>query len=317
MKNQVSFVVAAVALVAFATVARAQRKAEDEARAQFDAGVELFDSGMYEKAAIAFSRAYELKPSFKILFNMGQVENELGHFAAALNAYTRYLAEGGEQIDAARRAQVRTEIAWLNALVGSVVVGTDTSGAIVFVDGRRVGETPLNGPLFVDLGEHEIRISRGTDEMYREIVTVAGGQRVTVSADNAHAVAAIDGTQPSGPPPRNEPKRIWTWVAVGVGGVSAIAAAVTGGLAISGATDVKDKCDGKDCPLSVKDKARTVEALGNATNALVVVATVGIAAGVALWFLEPKWNRDERTAQVTPIAVPTANGGAIAVAGRF
>jgi hypothetical protein len=43
-----------------------QKAPKDEAKAQFDVGVELFEGGQFEKAAVAFARAYELRPSYKI-----------------------------------------------------------------------------------------------------------------------------------------------------------------------------------------------------------------------------------------------------------
>ena len=70
----------------------------DEARTQFEQGIALYDEGKYDQAAIAFQRAFELKPSYKILYNIAQAQNQLGHYAAALEAFARYLAEGGDAV---------------------------------------------------------------------------------------------------------------------------------------------------------------------------------------------------------------------------
>ncbi len=61
-------------------------KRNDEARTQFEQGLALYNDYKFEQAAIAFGRAYELKPTYKLLYNLGQVENELSHYAAALEA---------------------------------------------------------------------------------------------------------------------------------------------------------------------------------------------------------------------------------------
>jgi tetratricopeptide (TPR) repeat protein len=323
-------VLAALALAACCVSSRAaaQKSVEDEARAQFDTGVELFEKGRLEQASIAFARAYELRPSYKILYLVGKCENAQGHFALSLDAYTRYLAEAGDKIDAARRDEVRTEIARLNSRVGMVSVETNAVGVTVLVDGRKSGTTPLSGPLFVDLGEHEVKLARGAEEIYREVVKVAGGQRIAVRAEvgsgTATAATAPEApresgspTPPDAAPPAEKPKRVWTWVAFGVGGAAAIGAAITGGIYVSRSGDVKDRCDGDACPPSVDDDLDSAKALGNATTALIAVAGVGVAAGIVFYFVEPKWSKNESAVEVTAAAVPTAGGGALALAGRF
>ena len=106
---------------------------DEEAKIQFEQGVELYNDDDFEQAAIAFERAYELKPSYKILFNIAQTENERKHYAAALKAYHRYLKDGGDQIEAGRRAEVEKEFERLKALVGGITVKTDIKGAVVFL----------------------------------------------------------------------------------------------------------------------------------------------------------------------------------------
>jgi hypothetical protein len=335
MKESLIAVAIAIAIcLSWCGVAAAQRAQKDDAKAQFDVGVELFEAGQFEKASVAFARAYELRPSYKITYLVARCESELGHYAASLDAFTRYLVEGGDKVDAARRAEVEKDIARLNALVGSVVVKTDVEGAVVFIDERRVGETPVKGPLYVDLGEHEIQVKRAGAELHREIVKVAGGQSVVVEVEVEAAgekAAAAEkpedlspsrspagrGEQEAKGPGGGEVHRLWTWVAAGVGGAAAIAAGVTGGLAISKTKDIKGQCDGNTCPGSLTDERDTAAALGNASTALVVVAGVGIAAGVVLFFMEPKWVKRERAVEVAPVVAPTADGGTFALVGRF
>jgi hypothetical protein len=320
---------ALVITLAWCGSAAAQQGADEEARAQFDTGVELFEDGKFEQAAVSFARAYELKPSFKLLYNIGQVENELGHFAKALDAYTRYLTEGGDQVEKARLDQVRAEIKRLNKLVGMITIEDAPPGATVFIDERRAGNTPLPGPIFVDLGEHEVRVKQGADELHSELVTVAGGQQVVVKIESGGAAgpSPADATPPpvveehgegSGVPAATEkPKRVWTWVAFGVGGAAAIGAAITGGLTMSRAKELKSDCGGNVCQPGSAGDLDSAKALGNTTNVLVAVAAVGVAAGVIFYFVEPKWSKNESAVEVAPVAAPTANGGALALVGRF
>jgi hypothetical protein len=322
MKRYISLVVTAVGFAALVSTAHAQQSIEDEAKAQFDAGVALFQEGQFEKAAVAFARAYELRPSYKILYLVGRCQDELEHFAASLDAFTRYLAEAGNEIDQARRDEVRTEVKRLNALVGSVVVQSDTAGSTVFVDDERKGDTPLASPLFVDLGKHTVVIKQGATELHREIVTVAGGQRVVIEVGDAGAATAnaspssAAGTPEDHGATREKPKRVWTWVAAGVGGAAVIGAAITGGVTLSRARDITEDCSGNTCPTSSESDAGSARSLAYTTDALIAVAGVGIAAGVVLFFLEPRLAKGERV-EVAPVATPTADGGAVALVGRF
>jgi len=329
---------AAVIVLAWCGPVVAQGSADDEARAQFDTGVDLFEQGKHEQAAVAFARAYELKPTFKLRYNIGQVENELGHYAKALDAYTLYLAEGGAEIDQSRQDQVTAEIARLRTLVGMIEISGAPKGATVFIDDRRSGTTPILGPVFVDLGEHSVVVKQGATELHRELVKVAGGQRVAVKVESATAgagpVAAAgqgaerkgdegdaaegeiteDGVDSADEP---EPRRVWTWVVGGVGLAAAVGAAITGGLTMSKAKSIKADCDGNVCPTASESDADSAKALGNATNALIAVAAVGVAAGVVLFFVEPEWSKDESAVEVAPVAAATPDGGALAIVGRF
>jgi tetratricopeptide (TPR) repeat protein len=317
---------AAIVALAWCGQAAAQGAGDDEARAQFDTGVELYEQGKFEQAAVAFARAYELKPTYKLRYNIGQVENELGHYANALDAYTLYLAEGGEEIERARQDQVTAEIARLRTLVGMIEIRGAPDGATVFLDDRRSGTTPLPGPLFVDLGEHSIVVKSGADELHREVVKVAGGQRVELKVESAKAgaspVAAAEGAGAgggTGPAAADRPrsKRVWTWVAGGVGVAAGIGAAITGALTLSKADDATADCVGDVCPTTARADVDSARALGNATNALIAAAAVGVAAGVVLFFVEPRMGRSEEAVEVAAVAAPTAGGAALAVAGRF
>jgi hypothetical protein len=307
-------------ILSIAGPARADN-AEEEARIQFQNGVKLYDDGSYEQAAIAFDRAYELKPSYKILFNIGQSRSELKHYAEALKAYTKYLEEGGEEVPEERREQVNAEIKRLEALVGMIVVETDKKGATVLVDKEERGQTPLLGPVFVDLGKHEVIVELGRERLLERIVEVAGGERVLLKLEEqplagvepAKKTSLAEEQREDGPSGEEGPGRVWTWVAFAVGGAAAIGAGITGGLAISRASDLEKSCPDKECS---PDKQETVDSgkrLGVVTNALIGVAAAGAVTTLILFFLEPKRAADNEA--VTINAAP--GGGIITVGGTF
>lgn len=101
-----------VATINFSGPARADQT-EDRAlaRSHFNRGVELAKAGSYEVALTEFQRAYQISPHFSVLYNIGQAELALERPELAVETLRRYLAEGGERIEPARRAEVTSTIA--------------------------------------------------------------------------------------------------------------------------------------------------------------------------------------------------------------
>jgi len=311
-------ILAATALasgLALATSAGAVGGKKEEARIHFEQGVVLYEEGQYEQAAIAFARAYELKPSFKLLYNIGQAESELKHYARALEAFTRYLAEGGKKVPKDRVGEVKSEIERLNALVGLIIIECPVAGAKVLLDNEAKGETPLAYPIFVDIGKHEVVVKQGQDELLREVVRVAGGQRVTLEVEGAETTSTGAGTEPGvEEEDGDEGGRVWTWVALGVGGAAGIAGAAIGGAAMSKRSTLEDSCQGNHCPPGKQGEADTIETMNLTADVLFGVAAAGIVTGVILFFVEPD---DESDTEVAVTPAFTGNGAGLAVGGRF
>ena len=52
-----------------------------EARAHFERGVEYYTEGDFRAALVELTRAYALQPTYKMLYNLGQVAFELRDYA--------------------------------------------------------------------------------------------------------------------------------------------------------------------------------------------------------------------------------------------
>jgi hypothetical protein len=303
--------------VALLTASAAAQTNEEKARVQFEQGVALFDDEKYEQAAIAFEQAYALNPSFKILWNIAQTENLLGHYAAALDAYKHYLREGETRIPVSRAAKARKEILRLEALVGAIRIECPIDGAVVFISGRKQGTTPLADPVLTDLGEHEVILKLGGRPIHRELVKVAGGQEVLVEiqADSAaealeHGIGGEEAEEEEGA----GGKRVWTWVALGVGGAAAVAGGVIGGVVLKKSGELDDSCPDGQCPSSEWDNLDSANSLATASSVLLGVGAGMIAVGVVLFFVEPGLGEEEQVALVPTV---TADGAGLALGGRF
>lgn len=108
--------------------------------------------------------------------------------------------------------------------------------------------------------------------------------------------AQNDASQPPPPPPPPPPpNRVPAFVLIGIGGASAVAGAVLGGLAVVQSGDIKSKCGGDTTctPLKAqyseeqfKSDMASMNAKAWGSNIAIGVAVAGIATGVILYALK-------------------------------
>jgi hypothetical protein len=193
-----------------AGIAAADDTGTDEARRLFDAALAHVEAGEFAQAATAFRAAYLIKPNWRVLYNIAEAEQKAGSHARALEVFTLYLVEGGDEIPAGQQRAIRKTVERLDKLVGFLLVKCPAAGAVVLIDGRRQGVTPLLGPALVDAGDHEVVIVKGGQELHRQNLRVAGGQLSWVVVDAAggrdYAATGLAPFEDREPDPEPEPQ---------------------------------------------------------------------------------------------------------------
>jgi hypothetical protein len=239
------FVVPRVAFAAPDDPAPSERSIE-EARARFQKGVQLYREGSFEGALAEFRRAYQLAPSYRILYNVGQVQFELHDYVEAQKALRQYLLEGANEIPADRRAQVEADIQKLEGRVAYLDISTNVEGAQVTIDDVPVGTSPLRSAVLVNAGPRRVAVSKPGHGATARNLTVAGGDRVKVALDMAEAPASrppTDTVPIKRPPARSDavpsPNRTAVWIGVVATGAFAVG---TGACALL-ARDAKNEFD--------------------------------------------------------------------------
>jgi hypothetical protein len=249
-----------------------------EARSRYKAGLVLYEDGAYDAARVQFERAYELAPSYRILYNVGLVQKQLNDFVGALRAFERYLAEGAQEIPAERRTEVQKLIETLQGITASVRVQINVPDAEISVDDAVVGKSPMAAPVVVNPGRRKFSAKRAGKLPDAKVITVASGDRATVDLSLGEAVVINQGT---------DVKPIIAWIATGG---FAIGAGTLGYLANVASSDRKDAINRRDAQSSdiqsAADKQKTLALVSD-------VLTVGaiLSAGVAVyftWFNSPK-----------------------------
>lgn len=286
-----------VATAAPAPLALAQPAppSQEEGRQRFKRGVELFKEGDFRAALVEFKRAYETAPSYRILYNLGQTSYELQDYAGALQAFERYLKEGGAEVPADRRVEVEAEVKKLQGRVAYIAVEVNEAGAIVTVDDVQVGTAPLKAPILVSAGQRRIGATKTPLLPASQVVEVAGGDQLKLRLELVNPTARVAPTasaplvasQPppptAPPPPAPPPANTGLWIGLGATVLFTGGAVVTGLLARSAEKD-------RDAELSrfpgntskLNDHADRARAFALSADILGGLALVG--AGVTVYY---------------------------------
>lgn len=179
-----------------------------EARVRYERAIKLYEEGVYDAALVELTRAYELHPSFKVLYNIGQVRVALLDYAGAVEAFQRYLREGGGKIPEQRVEAVRKELATLSQRVAQLTIASDVQGAEVLIDDLLVGVTPLRTPVLVNSGMRRVTLRHPERAPETQRVSVAGGEQLTVGLllTPQRAAEPAQLASPAPLPPASEPQ---------------------------------------------------------------------------------------------------------------
>ena len=127
------------------------------ARSLLQEGAHLYDQGDYQGALGKFQQAHLRFQSPKIFFNLGQAFRGLSRNVEAIEAFERFLAEAKDASpDYQERA--RAQVTELSGKVARVAVGCNRPRAMVTIDDKQKGTTPLEKPIAVDPGAHRLTI---------------------------------------------------------------------------------------------------------------------------------------------------------------
>lgn len=227
--------------------ARAAEPARDakveEARKHFGQGLKLYKDGDFDAALVQFERAHSIKPNYKVLYNIAQCHFELRQYVEARDALARYLKDGEGNVDAERRAAVEADLAELQRRIAHLTLQVNVDGATVYVDGKRVGLTPLGAPVDVSEGQRTISIEARDRGSRQRVVRVAGGEQQVIEVEfEAPKTPTTSAVTP--PSSRDVRPRRGLGAGFWVSGIGALAlgagAGVTGYLTLSAQSDRDD-----------------------------------------------------------------------------
>jgi tetratricopeptide (TPR) repeat protein len=311
---------------------RQAKKHLREGDKKFKRGDKLRDKGKeeeaiaaYEEAIAEYNAAYELFPSAKIYYPIAQAEERLGLEIEALQHYAKLLAEADELPDDFR-ADVELQIDAIKQRLVVLTFAVEPEGALIELDGKELGESPLAEPVTLIPGEFAIRVYKEGYKPHEETIEREPGESTVEVFLEKKAKTVVQVVEPD-PEPKPEPKptpegRNRLIVGAAVTGGLAATAIVTGMMAQFKHSDFEDPTLSAAERESARDSGKTMALVTD----LLWVGAIGAGAYTAYFYYttyKPNQERmkrreAERTARrvwVSPYATDQTAG--LAVGGSF
>jgi hypothetical protein len=308
------------------------------ADAYFLRGKALLKDGNIKEAYKQYKASWDLKKSYDIAANLGNVEYELGMPRDAAEHLAFSVRNAAVSVTPDRLDKIKKLLDQAKTLVSVVVVKVNVPGADVFVDGELVGRSPLTDELYVDPGPRTIEARLTGHETAKQTVDCprTSTQTVTLTLNpTATPVSSAGPTGSSTAPPGSKIPRRNRLIPLAVGGgvtAAGVAVGLTSLIVAGGrrgdAEQLQLKLGGKPTNTSacyqntsaecarLESDYRTAGALQNV--AIIGFVTAGLAAmATATYALLPATPVPAPSGQVRASFSVGPDGGGLMIHGRF
>jgi hypothetical protein len=130
------------------------------AKAEYEGAKILYGDKDYASAISKFQRAYELSGDARLLFNIAVCQKNLRKYSKMLATVRRYLEDGAAILTEDDKAQARDIVKTVEAFVSELKLTVDEKDAEVFIDDEKLGNTPITGQAFLDVGVRKITVKK-------------------------------------------------------------------------------------------------------------------------------------------------------------
>jgi tetratricopeptide (TPR) repeat protein len=326
---------AAVALVCAAPYVEAQNELK-QARKHLKRGDRHRDKGdryrdkgkeeqaiaEFETALAEYQSAYELVANPRLYYPIAQIEERLGLDLEALTHYQKVLEESDALPDELR-AEIEIAVDAVKQRLAMLTFVVEPAGAMIEVDGKELGDAPLEKPVPFIPGELVISVTKEGYKPYEETAEYdAGATNVEIFLEKK--VVTVAPTPPPPPPPKPKKKpapkgRNRLIAGAATSGGLAVTAIVTGIMAQSKHSTFEDAANSASVREDARDSGKT---LALVTDILWVGAIAAGSYTAYYYFTEYKPNKErmdrraaDESVRVVPYATPDSVG--LAVGGSF
>jgi hypothetical protein len=151
-----------------------------EAKAAYDAAKLLLGDGDFAGASIKFRAAFDQSGDARLLWNIAACEKSQRHYARTMKLVREYLDTGKDLLTDTDRREGRALLDAIASFTVRLTVVVTEPGAEVFVDDERVGTSPLESPVTVDIGQRRITVKKAGFRDVTQQVPVGGSTAARV-----------------------------------------------------------------------------------------------------------------------------------------
>lgn len=301
-------------------------------------GNEFYDKGKFADAEMMYRAAFELRQTFEIAGNLGDVEMIQGKPREAAEHLSMALREFPPSGKPAQKEALKKRHREATALIGTVKLTVSAPGAEILLDGKVLGKSPIEHEFYVDRGDHEIEARLAGHEPAKE--------KLTATAGSTHEVGlTLKKVEPPKPPPKpvvpvepaSDSSKKNLIIIIGGAMVSVAAIATGAGLTVAANSKVDDaralrsSMHARPAPLcnaylpsdnqTASECIALREMLSDAdsySNTAVVTYIIGglAAAGTVAYAFWPA-PKNPKSTVVRPVPVVTGREGGLWIMGTF
>jgi len=151
-----------------------------DAKAAYEGGKLLYGDGDFAGARVKFQAAYETTKDPRLLWNVAVCEKGLRHYAKVVELTKKYLEAGSDLITEADRTEAKELLNAIESFTVELTLDINEPGAEVWVDGERIGNSPLEKPITVDIGARDINVQKPGFRAFRGSFPVGGQKQTTL-----------------------------------------------------------------------------------------------------------------------------------------
>lgn len=299
----------------------------DPAEERFRRGNAFYKEQKFAEAEAEYEAALALKKTHDIASNLGHAELKQQKHREGAEHLALAIRMWPPTSSAEKRAYAEGALAEARKHVGMITVKVSVAGALVAMDGKPVGLSPLEGELYMDPGSHVVEATLAGYELTRQAIDAKAGSTSGVEL-------TLKPKAETGPvvPPRTPKRSLVPAIVLGGVAVAGVAAGLGLYFGANGKLDDATELAGtiRSQNGTCKEGAQVhalCEDLASAKSTGKVLDGVAIgsfalgglaAAGAAVYLLWPaKENRlPEKRGQVSVYPIVGAGGG-VGVRGSF
>jgi hypothetical protein len=150
------------------------------ARSAFDQGKTLFEHGDYVTAHAKFKAAYEQSKNPRLFWNLAACSAKEKRYARAIDEAERQLAEGRGKLTPEVQQRTLDFLAEMRGYVAEAVFTLNPSGAELSVDGESRGTQGAVATVTLELGRHELGVTKSGFEPVTQLLQVRDTAKIVV-----------------------------------------------------------------------------------------------------------------------------------------